>query len=402
MRSGERGRQLRDNNAVNGSHRSRGFGNQSVLAAAPLRQAFGRNNMIAIYPIGCVMTSRIDITDDDWGSVESRIELSPDVSSDALAGIESFSHVEIVFHFDRVAVSKIETGSRHPRNNPNWPKVGIFAQRGKNRPNRIGVSTAKLLRREDRAIVVRGLDAINGTPVLDIKPVMREFLPREPLVQPDWSKELMQDYWQKHSPGWTGLNPATARASDLVRPTASLSFRLLQPGDSNLLRAMRGLFIEAFDSPFTDGKRTPSESFDEALLGNDSFVAIAALMGGVLVGALTAHILPNFISGTREVFLYDLATSHAYRHQGVATALIRTLQSVKEALGASTIFVQAHQEDAEAVALYSKYGEAKEVFHFDLLLEPISPNKAVDSTATRVTPPASSLRSGQESRHGQP
>lgn len=336
--------------------------------------------MIAIYPIGYVRTSRVDNTDDEWGSVESRIELDADISSDALAGVESFSHVEIVFHFDRVAESKIETGSRHPRNNPDWPKVGIFAQRGKNRPNRLGVTMAKLIRREDRAIVVRGLDAIDGTPVLDIKPVMREFLPREPVVQPDWSEQLMQDYWQKHLPRCAALNPVPALAPAIVNPATSLAVEILRPGDSKLLCAMRRMFIEAFENPDSAAEATPSENYYETLLGTDTFVAIAAMKDGVLVGALTAYILPNLMSQTREVFLYDLATSHTHRRQGVATALIRALQSVKESLGASTIFVQAHQEDAEAVALYSRYGDAKEVFHFDFLRERLSANKAVDST----------------------
>jgi tRNA (Thr-GGU) A37 N-methylase len=90
---------------------------------------------------------------------------------------------------------KIETGARHPRNNKNWPKVGIFAQRGKTRPNRLGVSVVKIVKREGTRLFVEGLDAIDGTPVLDIKPVMREFLPREKVNQPHWATELMKDYW---------------------------------------------------------------------------------------------------------------------------------------------------------------------------------------------------------------
>ena len=87
------------------------------------------------------------------------------------------------------------SAARHPRDNPLWPKVGIFAQRGKNRPNRLGSCIARLVRREPRAILVAELDAIDGTPVLDIKPLMVEFLPREPVHQPPWSHELMRDYW---------------------------------------------------------------------------------------------------------------------------------------------------------------------------------------------------------------
>jgi tRNA (Thr-GGU) A37 N-methylase len=73
--------------------------------------------------------------------------------------------------------------------------VGIFAQRGKGRPNRLGVTIVEVIRREGRALTVAGLDAIDGSPVLDIKPVMAEFLPRTPVRQPEWSRELMRNYW---------------------------------------------------------------------------------------------------------------------------------------------------------------------------------------------------------------
>jgi tRNA (Thr-GGU) A37 N-methylase len=73
--------------------------------------------------------------------------------------------------------------------------VGIFAQRGRLRPNRLGLTVVRLLRREGGRLFVEGLDAVDGTPVLDIKPLMQEFLPRGPLRQPDWSRELMKDYW---------------------------------------------------------------------------------------------------------------------------------------------------------------------------------------------------------------
>jgi len=78
-----------------------------------------------------------------------------------------------------------------------WPLVGIFAQRGKNRPNRIGLTTCAILKVEGTRLHVRGLDAIDGTPVLDIKPVMREFLPRGEVRQPEWASELMAEYWTR-------------------------------------------------------------------------------------------------------------------------------------------------------------------------------------------------------------
>jgi tRNA (Thr-GGU) A37 N-methylase len=73
--------------------------------------------------------------------------------------------------------------------------VGILAQRGKNRPNRIGLTTCEIVGRNEASLRVRGLDAIDGTPVLDIKPVMREFLPRGEVRQPEWATELMRGYW---------------------------------------------------------------------------------------------------------------------------------------------------------------------------------------------------------------
>ncbi len=152
-----------------------------------------------IEPIGRVEATRNEAIDDDWGGMESTIVLDPRFEEDALAGLESFSHVEVIFVFDRVDPAKIVSGARHPRNNNDWPAVGIFAQRGKNRPNRIGSTVCRVLRRDGRRLVVAELDAIDGTPVVDLKPVMREFLPREAVRQPAWVGELMRAYWNEPS-----------------------------------------------------------------------------------------------------------------------------------------------------------------------------------------------------------
>jgi tRNA-Thr(GGU) m(6)t(6)A37 methyltransferase TsaA len=151
--------------------------------------------MLALSPIGTVKNTRRLVEDDHWGDVLSVIELDASFTEDALLQIEEFSHAEIIYYFHLVQEAKIETGARHPRNNQNLPKAGIFAQRGKNRPNRLGASIVKIIKREGARLFVQGLDAIDGTPVLDIKPVMREFLPREEVRQPDWAAELMKNYW---------------------------------------------------------------------------------------------------------------------------------------------------------------------------------------------------------------
>lgn len=151
---------------------------------------------ILLTPIGYVRSGRRDLQDDDWDSVKSRIELVEAFEPEALDGIEQFSHAEILFVFDRAAESEITRGTRHPRGNAAWPRVGIFAQRASRRPNLLGATIVRIIGRNGRTLEVEGLDAMDGTPVVDIKPVMSEFLPRGEVRQPRWSSELMRDYWR--------------------------------------------------------------------------------------------------------------------------------------------------------------------------------------------------------------
>lgn len=152
---------------------------------------------ISLEPIGYVRSTRTEVRDDDWDAETASIELDTSIfSADALLELDAFSHVEVVYFFNQVPESKIERGARRPRNNPEWPMVGIFAQRGKNRPNRLGVTTAQILGVDGTTLRVAGLDAVDGTPVLDIKPHMTEFGPRGTVAQPVWATELMREYWQ--------------------------------------------------------------------------------------------------------------------------------------------------------------------------------------------------------------
>jgi len=155
---------------------------------------------IVVTPIGWVQSSRGDAVDDDWDAVTSTIALDAErFGPDALAGLEEFSHVDVVYAFHLVTEADVQPGARHPRGNQDWPKVGIFAQRAKMRPNRIGVTTCSLDRVDGLTVHVTGLDAIDGTPVLDIKPYMAEFGPRGALRQPAWSHQLMAGYWSAGS-----------------------------------------------------------------------------------------------------------------------------------------------------------------------------------------------------------
>lgn len=155
------------------------------------------NVPIPVGPVGIVRSPVAQPRDDIWGGVVSEIELdASQFTESAVAALGSFSHIQVVFFMHLVPESKIERGARHPRNRADWPEVGIFAQRAKARPNRLGVSTCRLLRITGLILTVLELDAIDGTPVLDIKPYMEEFGPRGVTEQPPWSKELMAGYFQ--------------------------------------------------------------------------------------------------------------------------------------------------------------------------------------------------------------
>jgi tRNA-Thr(GGU) m(6)t(6)A37 methyltransferase TsaA len=153
--------------------------------------------MISLEPIGVVRSARTGMEDDYWGGIVSEIVIAESLGAEALVGIEDFSHAEVIFYFHQVEVGKVITGARHPRGDTSWPKVGILAQRAKARPNRLGLSVVKIVDRSRNVLRVTGLDAIDGTPVLDVKPVMQEFLPRETVFQPRWATELMENYWKE-------------------------------------------------------------------------------------------------------------------------------------------------------------------------------------------------------------
>jgi tRNA-Thr(GGU) m(6)t(6)A37 methyltransferase TsaA len=153
-------------------------------------------NSIELKPVAFVKNMRNDMSDDHWGNVLSEITLVDELPEEALHGIETFSHLEIIYHFNKADDDKIVLSAAHPRENKAWPKVGIFAQRKKDRPNHIGTTIAKFVSRTGKTIIVSHLDADDGTPVLDIKPVVKEFLPQGEVIQPGWISELMRNYWK--------------------------------------------------------------------------------------------------------------------------------------------------------------------------------------------------------------
>jgi tRNA-Thr(GGU) m(6)t(6)A37 methyltransferase TsaA len=152
---------------------------------------------ITLTPVGRVHSPRTEAKHDFWGNVTSVIELDDTrFTRDSVLGLTDFSHILVLYHFHRVPDESTVTGANHPRANPDWPRVGIFAQRKKDRPNKLGVSVCELIEVDGLKLKVKALDAIDGTPVLDIKPLVREFEPDPARVrQPSWMTELMRDYF---------------------------------------------------------------------------------------------------------------------------------------------------------------------------------------------------------------
>lgn len=145
-------------------------------------------------PVGIVVGGRSDSSDTDhWGGVTSTIVVDERFGDECLVGLAEFSHVEVVFVFDRVTERPADRGVLRPRGRADLPAVGVFCDRGPRRPNRIGVTICRVVAASGRRLDVRGLDALTGTPVLDLKPVMRELLPGA-VRQPDWVGVLMRDY----------------------------------------------------------------------------------------------------------------------------------------------------------------------------------------------------------------
>lgn len=145
-------------------------------------------------PIGYVQSPVKEKVDAHWGSVVSDIVLDKELMP-GLTGLESFSHALIVCHLHEAEFIKEEHLMRRPQSRADMPEVGIFAQRVKDRPNPIGVTAVKIVSVDGNILRVQGLDAIDNTPVLDIKPYFPRFDLKENAKVPEWADRLMQGYF---------------------------------------------------------------------------------------------------------------------------------------------------------------------------------------------------------------
>jgi tRNA-Thr(GGU) m(6)t(6)A37 methyltransferase TsaA len=150
--------------------------------------------MIDFRPIGIIKSPVTKMSQGNWGQVQSQIHLYEEYT-DGLKGLEEFSHVLVVFYMHEAHFSPSEHLLRRPRSQASLPEVGVFAQRSKYRPNPIGVTSVRLEKIERNVLTVLALDALNNTPVLDIKPYLPMFDRIEEVRLPAWIAEFEKGYF---------------------------------------------------------------------------------------------------------------------------------------------------------------------------------------------------------------
>jgi len=151
-------------------------------------------NKIELQPIGFVSSRVTERMDENWGKIISKIILEPEFAG-ALSGIEGFSHAVVVTYLHQAHYEKEKHLQRRPRNLETMPMVGILSQRAKNRPNPIGITAVEIISVGNDYLEVKGLDAVNETPVLDIKPYYPHYDKIENPKVPEWVDRLMKNYF---------------------------------------------------------------------------------------------------------------------------------------------------------------------------------------------------------------
>lgn len=149
---------------------------------------------ITLKPVAFVKNEVTDKKDDSWGNDTSKIVLEDELVG-GLKGLEEFSHAIIVYYLDKADFDKDTNLQRRPRNREDMPLLGIFSQRAKDRPNNIGITSVEIVSVSDKELVVKGLDAIDNTPVLDIKPYFPMYDCKKDCKVPQWVNRLMTGYF---------------------------------------------------------------------------------------------------------------------------------------------------------------------------------------------------------------
>jgi len=140
---------------------------------------------INLQPIGIVKNNITELKGRNRKEIVSEIIINKDLI-EALHKIDEFSHIIVIYWMHKLPPSQRSVTKVHPRGNQNLPLVGVFASRSPARPNPLGITTVKLLEHRDNILKVSGLDAINGTPVLDIKPYLPDHDYTSEIKTPGW------------------------------------------------------------------------------------------------------------------------------------------------------------------------------------------------------------------------
>ena len=151
---------------------------------------------MSLTPIGVVKNDIKAARRHEWQTVVSELVLNEGLK-EALDQIEKFSHIIVLYWMHKTSQSQRSVMKVHPRGKQSLPLVGVFATRSPARPNPIGVATVKLLEHHDNVLKVSGLDAVDGTPVLDIKPYIPGYDSPTEAKTPDW---ITVDILCKHHP----------------------------------------------------------------------------------------------------------------------------------------------------------------------------------------------------------
>ncbi|MCA1220057.1 TrmO family methyltransferase domain-containing protein [Streptomyces sp. 8L] len=154
---------------------------------------------MAIYEVEAIATvvgGHTRVQDDYQGGVESVIRLSEAYPLETLQGLHEFSHLTVTWRFHLAQPEDVQLHARHPRGNPQWPTTGTFAHRNHRRPAQLATSYPRLLDLAGRDLLVTDLDAVDGTPVVDLAPYFQEMGPRGVVRQPAWPSEMLADYWR--------------------------------------------------------------------------------------------------------------------------------------------------------------------------------------------------------------
>ncbi|KPP83267.1 MAG: gentamicin 3'-N-acetyltransferase [Oceanicaulis sp. HLUCCA04] len=140
----------------------------------------------------------------------------------------------------------------------------------------------------------------------------------------------------------------------------------LTPDDESRYGEWLAVFGKPFDELETYTGAMPSAGYRNRLLADPRFIALAALNGETIVGALAAYVLVKFEQERSEIYIYDLAVDEAHRRQGIGQALVNETRHIAHDVGAWVVYVQADHVDPPAIALYTKLGTREDVLHFDM------------------------------------